>query len=197
MNRRSHRAHDPRYTRLSSRRLIRSKTNSVITCIVSIRHHTDTIRGEYVVAIRRMIIREAAEHFGISQDGVRQRIRRGTLESEKDQDGRVYVWVDAAIREPDNVSVQRTEIEEELRERIVSLERQLERRDEELQRAHQLLGESLSQLRALNAPAESHEDSEEAAHQATQEKPEPSTGPTEAEPSASVQRPWWRRLFGG
>jgi hypothetical protein len=43
---------------------------------------------------RRLTVQEAAEVLGTSVDAVRMRARRGSLESEKDSDGRVYVWVD-------------------------------------------------------------------------------------------------------
>src|SRR5215204_1393109 len=38
--------------------------------------------------------KQAAEMLGISSEGIRQRIRRGTLGSEKDTDGRVYVFLE-------------------------------------------------------------------------------------------------------
>jgi excisionase family DNA binding protein len=43
---------------------------------------------------RRLTVQEAAEVLGTSVDAVRMRVRRGSLQSEKDPDGRVYVWVD-------------------------------------------------------------------------------------------------------
>ena len=43
---------------------------------------------------RRVGVKQAAEVLGISSEGVRQRIRRGSLASEKDTDGRVYVFID-------------------------------------------------------------------------------------------------------
>src|SRR5215216_524524 len=42
---------------------------------------------------RRLTVQEAAEVLGTSVDAVRMRIRRGSIESEKDPDGRVHVWV--------------------------------------------------------------------------------------------------------
>jgi len=39
-------------------------------------------------------VKQAAEVLGISSEGVRKRIKRGTLESEKAQDGKVFVWLD-------------------------------------------------------------------------------------------------------
>lgn len=164
------------------------------------------------MTIQRMSVREASEHLGIGPDGVRQRIRRGTLESEKDSDGKVYVWMDTAVREHDIVGVHRTGVEDELRERISSLERQLERRDEELQRAHQLLGESLSQMRALNAPAtpaaspdEAGAEPSERTRESHEEPPQRDENPDEGYPSdestpesqTASRRPWWKRIFGG
>jgi excisionase family DNA binding protein len=46
------------------------------------------------VTSRRLTVQEAAEVLGTSVDAVRMRVRRGSLQSEKDADGRVHVWVD-------------------------------------------------------------------------------------------------------
>lgn len=43
---------------------------------------------------RKLTVQEAAEILGTSVDAVRMRTRRGSLESEKDPDAWVYVWVD-------------------------------------------------------------------------------------------------------
>src|ERR687885_79526 len=42
---------------------------------------------------RRVHLSEAAELLGVSKDAIRMRVKRGTLRSEKGEDGRVYVWV--------------------------------------------------------------------------------------------------------
>jgi hypothetical protein len=41
---------------------------------------------------RRVHLSDAAELLGVSKDAVRMRVKRGTLRSEKGEDGRVYVW---------------------------------------------------------------------------------------------------------
>ena len=41
-----------------------------------------------------MDVKQAAEVLNISSEGVRKRIKRGSLEAEKDSDGKVYVWLD-------------------------------------------------------------------------------------------------------
>jgi hypothetical protein len=43
---------------------------------------------------QRLDVKQAAEALNISSEGVRKRIRRGTLDSEKAQNGKVYVWLD-------------------------------------------------------------------------------------------------------
>jgi excisionase family DNA binding protein len=40
----------------------------------------------------RLTLAEAAEVLGVSKDGVRMRVRRGTLRSVKGEDGRVHVF---------------------------------------------------------------------------------------------------------
>jgi hypothetical protein len=46
------------------------------------------------VSRQRLDVKQAAEALGISSEGVRKRIKRGSLDSEKDSDGRVWVWLD-------------------------------------------------------------------------------------------------------
>src|SRR5215204_3221067 len=51
------------------------------------------------VRSQRLTVKDAAEVLDTSVDAVRMRARRGTLASEKDSDGRVYVWVDSGESE--------------------------------------------------------------------------------------------------
>jgi hypothetical protein len=70
----------------------------------------------------------------VSKDAVRQRIRRGTIRSEKGEDGRVYVYLDASVDDVhehdrgqrDDPAV---DLVDELRDRVRFLERELERKD--------------------------------------------------------------------
>jgi hypothetical protein len=45
---------------------------------------------------RALTVADAASALGITQDAVRKRIRRGTIQSEKDESGRIYVYVPAS-----------------------------------------------------------------------------------------------------
>src|SRR5215212_4784469 len=45
--------------------------------------------------LERLTIQEAARTLGISEGAVRKRVTRGALQHEKEDDGRVYVYLDA------------------------------------------------------------------------------------------------------
>jgi hypothetical protein len=52
----------------------------------------------------KVTIQEAAERLGVKEPAIRKRIERGTLEKEKGEDGRVYVFVDEPPAEERNAS---------------------------------------------------------------------------------------------
>jgi DNA-binding transcriptional MerR regulator len=93
--------------------------------------------------LERMTLIDAGAALGISPDAVRMRIKRGSMQAEKDEDGRWLVWVDVeqaaaereAEREPDAAGEREGERDElsaeALRARIGELERRLEELREE------------------------------------------------------------------
>jgi hypothetical protein len=112
-----------------------------------------------------------------SVDAVRKRIQRGTLDSEKDEDGRVYVWLDISLEGESEALIS------ELRDRVDFLQRELERKDAIL----------LNMTEALKAisPPEARESPE------TPSEPRPSTTEAPEAETPAEGRPWWRRVFGG
>jgi hypothetical protein len=149
---------------------------------------------------RRIPLREAADLLGVSKDAVRQRIRRGTIRSDKGEDGRVYVYLDAsaddvhtdAPREAaDSVLV------DELRDRVRYLESQVEEERDARRRADTLLARLMDRVPELEAPAEPPSDAT-GPPETVEDEPERgqpwSDAPGRQE---GVQRPWWRRVFGG
>src|SRR5215213_2772251 len=76
---------------------------------------------------RRVHLSEAASLLGVSKDAVRMRVKRGTLRSEKGEDGRVHVWVnDNPDADPNTVHPEMQveawrELIDELRDRVRSL----------------------------------------------------------------------------
>jgi hypothetical protein len=157
---------------------------------------------------RRLTLTEAAEDLGMSRDAVRMRVRRGSLESEKGEDGRVYVFV-----EPDQDTVHPEAQDESsssplvdaLKDEISHLRRESERKDAIIMSLSQSNAELSRTIRAIEAPSspsaepESPEGSPDSptegfglGEEEFQRRREDHEGPEPGEAS----RPWWRRVFG-
>jgi hypothetical protein len=147
---------------------------------------------------RRLTTVQAAEELGVTVDAMRSRIRRGNIESEKDPDGRVYVWLsddekNLGSDEPQVQGEAHQELVGELRDRVRSLERQLDQERQAHAEARRIMAGLVERIPpALEAPSQ-----------------EPSEGPAPAseesgggpdrpgEDRPSERRSWWRRWFGG
>ena len=159
------------------------------------------------MSVERLSVMEAAEALGVTRDAIHKRIRRGTIEYEKGEDGRFYVYVDTSTSRVDQSAYEskdesKVEVLERLiegqQDRIAFLERELERRGDETVRLHQIvagLTQANAQLAARVPELEAPQEVAEAAE--TVEEPE------KAEPRSSAgkaqereRRPWWRRVFG-
>jgi hypothetical protein len=103
---------------------------------------------------RRPTVQEAAAVLGTSVDAVRMLAGRGSMESDKDPDGRVYVWVDGNSSETKHVlDGKSTALISEMRGRIAFLERELEARREEIQRRDMIILNMSEAMKALPSPA--------------------------------------------
>ncbi len=101
--------------------------------------------------------------------------RRGTLESETAEDGKVYIWLDDD--QPDGSTPTQAHLDS-LEEQIALLRAELERKDH-------LLAAALERIPpAIESPSEARESSETASEDEGKGKPD------------EEDRPWWRRLFG-
>jgi excisionase family DNA binding protein len=144
-----------------------------------------------------MTVHTAARVLGISEDAVRMRVKRGTLDAER-EGGRLYVMLEA---EPTNDPTGRTEMIEELRDRLRYIEGQLEQereaRTEERRRHDTLMAQLMQRIPELEAPSNSPDATgapESATHDAERvDVPDRGTAPQEG----TQPRPWWRRVFGG
>lgn len=131
--------------------------------------------------LEQLTLIEAGQALGISPDAVRMRIKRGSMQAEKDAEGRWLVWVDveqaAAEREADAIGERDLEREPEqgdpgaeaLRARIEALEERIgelkEERDFLRRQVDTLIfAQGMAAQKALPNPA---------------------------------RRNWWARLFGG
>jgi excisionase family DNA binding protein len=140
----------------------------------------------------RLTIQEAAHRLGVSESAVRKRIKRGTLKREKTEDGRVLVYVEASAPGTEEVRTPEGDaLISEMRSRIQFLEDELQRKDAILLNMTEAM-KALSPppQEASSEPRESPQTVEEATDRA---EPRPPTGGAQG----GVQRPWWRRVFGG
>jgi hypothetical protein len=144
----------------------------------------------------RMTVADAAERLGITKEAVRKRISRGTLRSDKDTDGTVHVYIPSSGTPSGTASevIGRDELVEALRDQIEDLRRERDEWREQARVADRLLAAALERIPPqLEAPRA------ERASPESEASPGPTDAPTEAsvEAQEGVQRPWWRRVFGG
>jgi hypothetical protein len=142
-----------------------------------------------------MTVAEAADGLGISQDAIRKRIARGTISHDRDESGRVFVYLSASetvhktgqdiAQDAASKTVQDTYIRS-LEDQIAFLRRELERKDT-------ILLNLTERIPQLEAPQEARESPQTVEEEPERAEPRPNA------PGAQegVQRPWWRRVFGG
>ena len=133
---------------------------------------------------------EAARILSTSEGALRQRIRRGTLESYKEND-RVYVYLPHTDTVHDDMHTPESQtLISEIQARVALLEQELERAHERDRETRRLLAAALERIPPqLEAPSEPRESPETATK--GEAEPHPGAG------QEGAQRPWWRRWFGG
>jgi hypothetical protein len=143
--------------------------------------------------VDRLTIQEAARQLGISEGAVRKRVTRDTLRHEKDDDGRVYVYLDVGGRrgvdtgQDTGVDPNSNALISQLRDEVAYLRDENRRKDE-------IIMQQAMTMRQLSS-ASPQEDSE-AAKTVEEETDRAEPRPAAAESQEPVQRPWWRRWFG-
>jgi len=86
--------------------------------------------------VDRLTIQEAARRLGISEGAVRKRVARDTLPNDKDDDGRVYVYLDAGGRQgvddgqDEGVDPNSSALISQLRDEVTYLRDENRRKDE-------------------------------------------------------------------
>lgn len=144
----------------------------------------------------RYTVPEAAQMLGVTQDAVRKRITRHTIKSERDADGRVYVYLDPSeIVHDAGQDRDRDELLESYRDQIAYLRSQIDARTEELRRKDHIIAALTERIPELEASKEGSRSSEAAqeARERPDQPPETSTTPEGAEDVRERNtRPWWR-----
>jgi uncharacterized coiled-coil protein SlyX len=143
----------------------------------------------------RLTVAQAADALNISQDAVRKRITRSTIPHDRDESGRVFVYLapSETVHKTDQDIQQDTASKTVQDAYIRSLENQIAFLRQELERTSRSLLNLTEQIPELEPPPETRE-----SPQTVEEEPEraePRPGTSEAQEGA--RRPWWRRMFGG
>jgi hypothetical protein len=140
----------------------------------------------------RLTQREAAEALGVSVEAIRKRVKRGTLRSEKGEDGRRYVYLDDApdASGPTTAREEGSALTGELRDRLRYVERQLEAERQAHAEARRLLAAALERIPPAIEPPRSPE-------MADDEQQGRGPVPNAGGPQEGTERPWWQRMFGG
>jgi hypothetical protein len=103
----------------------------------------------------RVSVYEAAKVLGVTVDAIRKRAPRGTIRHERDDNGRVWVLLDASSTVPDNVQDNYRAISDEpvdeLRERVRYLRETLGKGQEARRRADSIIAQ-LTQTNVSPAP---------------------------------------------
>lgn len=132
----------------------------------------------------RVTVQEAARALGVTEQAIRKRIKRGTLEADTEA-GRVYVYLDAGY-EPGQDAVTNPASDaliSGMQARIESLEHQLEEANTRDRENRRLLAAALN-ARQIEAPEGEKNPEPEFA---------PDTGVSQDEPRT---RSWWKKMFG-
>jgi hypothetical protein len=158
-----------------------------------VRYVSDTHDTQF---LNRVTIPEAAHLLGLTQSAVRQRIRRGNIQYEKDEKGRTYVFLDSTDTRTNTVGDQSRDmlLIRSMQDQIDTLKGELALRNEELRRKDHLLAALTEKLPpALEAPQDVPAEATESPVTPSEEGSR-GTVPPERE-TASQRLSWWRRLF--
>jgi excisionase family DNA binding protein len=140
----------------------------------------------------RMTIQEAARRLGVKEDAIRKRIQRGSLRHEKTQEGRVFVWVDAAqdayqdTTEDAYQDTYRDALLGAKDETIAALRAELEQAHERDRENRRIIAALTSRIPEIEPPRET-----------PSEAPEARVTPSEPVPNTETERPRRRSGAGG
>jgi len=142
-----------------------------------------------------LTVAQAADALDISQDAVRKRIARGTIPHDRDDSGRVYVYLSPSetIHKTDQDTMQDDATKTVQDTYVRSLEDQVAFLRRELERKDAILLNLTERIPELEAPSEARESPETVEEEPETEEPRTAT----VEAQEPIRRPWWRRVFGG
>jgi hypothetical protein len=138
--------------------------------------------------VDRLTIQEAARRLGISEGAVRKRVIRDTLNHEKDDDGRVYVYLDTGGRQ--RVDGGRDEgVDPNSNALISRLESEVEFLRDQVRRQQEIIAQQAVTLRQLTAaPPEEATEAAETVEESPEGREPRSAATVEAQEELGAER---------
>jgi hypothetical protein len=121
-------------------------------------------------------------------------VTRGTLRHEKEQDGRIYVYLDVGARrrvdggQDEGVDPDNNALISQLRDEVAYL------RDENRRKDEIIMQQAMTMRQLSAAPVQEPPEAAETVEE-EHDRAEPHSATVGAQ--GGVQRPWWRRILGG
>jgi hypothetical protein len=142
------------------------------------------------LALERLTVAQAAARLRVSQDAIRKRIRRNTIDYDQDPDGRIYVYVDSSeIAQDESSDASMERLVQVQHDDIEFLRRELATRTEELRRRDSIIAALTQRLPEIEAPSEQRLTLENTTeNEARVERPASSQ-----QVRRGAHRPWWRK----
>jgi DNA-binding transcriptional MerR regulator len=158
--------------------------------------HSQARRVRLVNASKdRLTVPHAAKLLGVTPEAIRQRIRRGTIEHEQDENGRYFVYTSPTEAVENNLGngvengVQ-NDSQAQL-DHIETLKRELELRNEELRRKDHIIAALVNRVPELEATPEPRD-----AHETASPRSDKGSAQEDAQEPAE-RRSWLYRFFFG
>jgi hypothetical protein len=139
----------------------------------------------------RVTVAEAAVRLGVKEQAIRKRIQRGTIAHDKDDDGRVYVYLDPEDGATGtSIDTGIDKLLQSLKDQITYLRQEAEDWKEEARRKDTIIMSLTQRLPELEAPTESSGGLQTASEGAAKGHPRGQQEP-------SQRRSWLHRFFFG
>jgi hypothetical protein len=145
----------------------------------------------------RVTVAEAAARLGVKEQAIRKRIQRGTLTHDKDDDGRVYVYLDMEDRATGtDADAGINTLLQSLQDQVVYLRQDAEDWKEEVRRKDHIIMRLTQRIPELEAPREASSEPREAPVSDSEGAAKGTTFSETQKPSERRKRSWWREFFG-
>jgi hypothetical protein len=144
------------------------------------------------LALERLTVAQAATRLGVSQDAIRKRISRNTIDYDQDPDGRIHVYLDSSeIEQAQSSDASIEKLVQVQHQEIEFLRRQLETRAEEIRRRDSIIAGLTQRIPELEAAPEL----QLALENTTQTDPTPERPASSQEVQRGAHKTRWRKLI--